>query len=365
MRIIIDIGHPAHVHYFKNFIKIMERKGHQILVTAREKEITHTLLNHYGIHFIGRGAGGNNIFSKIGYLFYADLLLLKCALGFKPDIFLSFSSPYAAQMAKFLGKPHIAFDDTENAKLSHMFSRPFSTAILTPSCYRGDSFKKQIKFNGYMELCYLHRKYFTPDPSVLDLLGVEKGEKYVIMRFVSRKAVHDIGHGGYKLEMKRKAVEEISKYAKVFISSEKELPEDLKSYEIRIPPEKMHDALAYATLLFGESATMASECAVLGTPAIFLDHIGRGYTDEEEQTYHLIFNFTESMKDQELSIQKSLELLKDSNIKKEWQARQMKMLADKIHVTAFMVWFIENYPESVTIMQNNPDYQFPESVTLI
>jgi hypothetical protein len=33
------------------------------------------------------------------------------------------------------------------------------------------------------------------------------------------------------------------------------------------------------------------------------------------------------------------------------------MLRDKIDVTAFMVWFIENYPDSVNIMKENPEYQ--------
>ena len=44
-------------------------------------------------------------------------------------------------------------------------------------------------------------------------------------------------------------------------------------------------------------------------------------------------------------------------IKQEFQNRRHKMLSEKIDVTAFMVWFIENYPESVKIMKENPDYQ--------
>ncbi len=36
----------------------------------------------------------------------------------------------------------------------------------------------------------------------------------------------------------------------------------------------------------------------------------------------------------------------------------MKMKAYKIDVTAFMVWFIKNYPESKTILDENPDYQY-------
>jgi len=34
------------------------------------------------------------------------------------------------------------------------------------------------------------------------------------------------------------------------------------------------------------------------------------------------------------------------------------MLADKINVTSFLTWFIDNYPESKKIMKENPDYQY-------
>ena len=46
------------------------------------------------------------------------------------------------------------------------------------------------------------------------------------------------------------------------------------------------------------------------------------------------------------------------NIKKEWKNRRENMLNDKIDVTAFFTWFIENYPQSAQIMRENPDYQY-------
>ncbi len=46
------------------------------------------------------------------------------------------------------------------------------------------------------------------------------------------------------------------------------------------------------------------------------------------------------------------------NLKEEFQIRRQKMLADKIDVTAFLVWFVENYPNSAKVMKENPDYQF-------
>ncbi len=39
MRILVDIGHPAHVHFFKNFIWEMEKRGHEFIVTARDKDV--------------------------------------------------------------------------------------------------------------------------------------------------------------------------------------------------------------------------------------------------------------------------------------------------------------------------------------
>jgi len=358
VRILIDIGHPAHVHYFKYFINKMESNGHFFLVTARNKEVSHELLKSYSIDYKNRGKGSNGLLGKIIYLFKANFLLMYHSFTFKPDIFMSFSSPYAAQVSWLLRRPHLAFTDTEHATLGNLAVVPFSKIVCTPSCFIKNFRRKHVRFDGYMELCYLHPNYYTPDTSVLKSLGIEKDEKYVIIRFVSWGASHDIGHPGISDENKIKSVKEFSKYAKVFISSECELPKRLEKYRIEIPVEKMHDALAFASLLYGESATMASECAMLGTPAIFLDNKGRGYTDELEQKYNLIFNFTESIKDQKKSIQKGIELLSIKGIKQEYQHRRDKMLSDKIDVTAFMVWFVEYYPKSVEIMKVNSGYQY-------
>lgn len=353
MKIFIDIGHPAHVHYFKNFIQIMKNNGYGFLVTARDKEVTHNLLDSFKIKYIDRGKGKKSLLGKLIYIFRADFLLLRLALKYKPDIFMSFSSPYAAQVSWLLRRPHIAFDDTEHAKFEHIMYVFFTDVIFTPNCFQKDFGKKHIRFNGFMELCYLHPNYFTPDPSVLDMLGVKKDDKYVILRFVSWGASHDIRQSGLTLEMKRKLATELSKHAKVFISSEDKLPADLKRYQIKKLPEKIHDVLSSATLFIGEGATMASECAMLGTPAIYVNTLSAG-TLEEQGKYGLIFCFRNSNG----VFEKALQLLQTLDLRQEYQKRKEKMLSEKIDVTAFMVWFIENYPKSISVMKANPDYQY-------
>lgn len=324
----------------------MSEKGHEFLITARKKEVSHDLLQSYGIPFVDRGTGSNSMSGKLGYLPKANWILLKQALRFKPDLLMSFSSPYAAQVSSLLRKPHIAFDDTEHARLGRMMYRPFTDVVLSPDSYKGDISKKQKLFNGYMELLYLHPNHFTPDESVLELLGVGEGEKFVLLRFVSWQATHDAGHSGVSLENKRKAVEEFSKYARVFISSEAELPEDLEPYKISIPPAKMHDVLNYASLFYGESATMASESAVLGTPAIYLDNDGRGYTDDLEKRYGLVHNFSESTADQQKSIEKGIGLLQNDELAEKASQQRNKLLDEKIDVTDYLINYVEEYMQA-------------------
>ncbi len=343
MKILIDINHPAHVHYFKNFYKIMTKKGHTILVVSRNKEIEHKLLMLNNIPFITRGKGMKGRLGKILYMFYADIKLFYIALKFKPDLFLNFLHPYPSHVAKILRKPSLVFSDTEHAKLHHKLTVPFATKIFTPACYLIDIGKKQVRFNSYMELSYLHPNYFTPDESILKILNVNKSEKYIIIRFVSWAAAHDFGHSGMTLENKRNTVKELSKYARIFISSEGELPKDLENFRINIPFDRMHDALYYSSLLFGESATMASEAAVLGTPSILIFEGILGYTYEEEKKYHLVNNFTESDEDQKNALKVAVKIINEVDGKEKYIHQRNSILSNSIDTTSFMIEEVLKY----------------------
>ena len=120
MKILIDIGHPAHVHYFKHFIWIMRDKGHTIDITSRNKEVAFSLLEYYKFPYFNRGKGRNGLIGKFIYILEADFFLLKNALKLKPDVYLSAGSPYAAHIAWLTRKPHIAIDDTDHNAFQHM-----------------------------------------------------------------------------------------------------------------------------------------------------------------------------------------------------------------------------------------------------
>ena len=52
MKILFDLNHPAHVHLFKNFIFLLRNNNHNVIVTARNKDKTYDLLEHYKIDYV-------------------------------------------------------------------------------------------------------------------------------------------------------------------------------------------------------------------------------------------------------------------------------------------------------------------------
>lgn len=337
MKILIDIGHPAHVHMFRCFAKEMQSRGHKVLFTCRDKEFEVNLLTSYSLDFVNFGKKSNSTIGKIFNLIKFDLKELKVALKFKPDVFLSHGSITASQVAWLLRKPSIAFEDTFNMEQIKLWEK-FVTVILTSDYEHPLKSKKVIKYQGYNELLYLHPNRFTPNKDVLKELGIKDGEKFVIVRFVSWNASHDRGHKGISFENKLSAIKQFSKYAKVFISSEGELPAELKPYKFPLKPTQMQDAMAFSSMIFGESATMVTEGVIMGVPGVYIDNTGRYYTRDIEEKYGLCFNYTESEADQLKAIAKGVEILQGGLPIAEGYK---KMMAEKIDVTEWLCVFVE------------------------
>jgi len=345
MKILFEANHPAHVHFFKNAIWNLEDRGHEVLIEARDKDVTLALLEAYKLNYKVVGPHYKSLVKKAYGLFKTDLKLLKIARDFKPDILVGRGSAYLAHLSMLINKPYIAFVDTEHAKLAAWLVFPFVDVILTPACFKKKiNPKKHIKFDGYKELAYLHPNYFKPDPSVLDDLGLSKTNKFIVFRFVSWSASHDVGHHGIDLKTKQKFIKELEKYGRVFMTSEANLGKKFERYKIRVTPERIHDLLYYATMYIGEGSTMATEAGILGTPSIYVSSLvgTMGNFEELEKRYGLVYSF----QDPNLALEKALQFLEDANSKASWQKKRKNLLNEKIDVTKFMTDFIENYPNS-------------------
>ncbi|MCD4819021.1 MAG: DUF354 domain-containing protein [Candidatus Cloacimonetes bacterium] len=354
MKILIDIGHPAHVHYFRNFINTMKAKGHEFLICARDKDVTHELLNGYNIDYVSRGKGRKGIVGKAFYIIEGDVILLKFARKFKPDLFLSFGSTYAAHVAKLIGKPHIALDDTEHAKLEHMLYVPFTNCVITPKTFKKNFGSKHITFSGTMENAYLHPSFYEPDFNYLEQIGLNK-TKYFVLRFIEWSASHDIGHNGVSKKDMEMLINSLEKLGKVVISSESELPDNFKHLKYNGDVTKIHTLLKGAELLICESGTMASEAAVLGTPTILINSLVK----EDDGIFSFLKKYGNLYHYQDFAggIMKLKELLTVENIKSDSIKSSSNYFSDTINLTDFLVWMVENYPESHQIIRQNPDYQ--------
>lgn len=335
MRILIDIGHPGHVHYYKNLVKSAEYKDLEFLVIARNKEPIPKLLKSFNIKYKLRHKGKYSKLGKLLYLFYGNLFLLKQTIKFKPDILLSHGGIYTALTGLLLRKKIVTTEDTELAKLSHSISKRFSSYILTPKVFSVNLGKKQQKFNSYMEYAYLHSSYFKKDISILKKYGLNGKDKYVLVRLVDWTAHHDFDIEKVSYEDKVDIVNELSKNYRVILSYETTVPESLRKYTLKIDPKDLHNLLAFASLYIGEGATTASESSILGTPAIYINPMQVCYCKDQEENYGLSFNLIEKRR----ILEKAKKLLAIDKI--EFVKRSEKMAIDKIDTTKFLYNFIK------------------------
>lgn len=360
MNILIDIGHPAHVHLFRNLYAELKNRGHEVIVTVKNLESAKSLLNIYQIPFIELGSKKDSIGGKLmGQLVFLKELY-KISRKHKIDLAIG-SSLTIIHLSKISRVKSFLFDDDDSAvePLMAKFGHPFADYIVSPDVLAYERKKKHhITYAGYHELAYLHPARFKPDPTVLDELGIGRDEPFFIMRFNAFKAHHDIGVQGLSVENKSKLIELLKTKGKVFITTERGIEPEFEAYKLKVSPEKAHSLLYYATMFIGDSQTMTSESAVLGTPAIRSNSfVGRiSYLEEEEHKYQLTYGFLPGQMEQMFS--KIAALLEMPDLQEEWQSRRKRMLEDKIDVTAFFVWLIENYPESIRQHHQNPQNQF-------
>lgn len=359
MNVLIDVGHPAHVHYFRFLAIELQDKGHNVFWTVKDIPVAKNLLDYYKFKYIVFPKKPDSIIKKAIKQLQFDLKLWNICKQKKIKIAIG-SSVSIAHVSHISAVKSIVFDDDDDEiqPLVTKYLHPYTDTLITPSALKGRRKRKDtIYYPGYQELAYLHPNRFTPDPAVLNEVGVKQEDKFFIMRFNVFKAHHDVGINGLNLKQKKKLIEILKPHGKIFITTEREIEPELKEYQLPISPEKIHSLMAHAYVFLGDSQTMTTEAAILGTPALKCNSFaGKLSVHNELENYGLCYSFLPI--DFEKLLVKLQELLAMPNLKEEWQSRRQKMLADKIDVTAFMVWFIENYPESAKIMKENPDYQY-------
>lgn len=339
MRILIDILHPAHAHFFRHFHDEMAGRGHELCITARAKDRSLDLLSRFGLpyhHLSDQRSGRAGLAIELAQ---RTRRLLEVTREFRPDVMTGIMGPTVALAGALRRTPAVVFYDTEFAVQTNWFVYPLARSVCTPDCYQGKVRGTHVTYAGYHELAYLHPNRFQPDPARLAAFGVEPNESFSIVRFVSWQAVHDRRERGLTAEQKRHLIDLLQRNGRVLVSSEAPLPPDLRALELAGPVEDVHHLMAYAQMVVGESATMSSEAAVLGVPAVFIATSGRGYTDDQEKRYGLVRHFTEDEYDRAVE---AIEGRLAGSPRNFGRAARKRLLDDKIDVTQWMIDYFES-----------------------
>jgi predicted glycosyltransferase len=335
MKILIDIGHPGHVHFYRNAILEMKRRGHEVKITARDKEVVFQLLDAFKMPYLNRGEAYVGLAGKAKGLWKVNKYLRRIALEFKPDVLSGVHNPYIAQTAALIRKPSVIFTDTEHASLANILTFPFAAEICTPLWFKKDLGGKQVRYDGFKEQAYLSPKYFKPKESVLKKLGVG-GEPYAVVRLVSWKAAHDFKQEG--ILNPSELIKKLEQDFRVYLSSESAIPNGLERYRLSTPPEDLQSVLYYARLCVSEGSTTATEAGLLGTPSVYVSSlVGTMGNFEELERLRLVHSF----KTLSAAEPKIADLCKDKKAKKRWQKKSAKVMKEKTDVTKFITERLE------------------------
>jgi hypothetical protein len=189
MKIWIDIEQPKTAVLFQSLIRMFDKEGFDLLITARDYGPTYKILDNAELpvdyHKVGKH-GGAKLPDKLET--HIDRLrgLFPLVNEFSPDYFVNFISVEGVRIAYGLQIPSIGYnDEPRNIPVCKLIF-PLIDKIITPRCIPKESYvqlyadpKKIIRYNGIDEIGWLSE--FEPNPEILNSYDLEKG-KYIIMR---------------------------------------------------------------------------------------------------------------------------------------------------------------------------------------
>lgn len=354
------IGHPAHYYSSMTIADRLSDNGHSILFICRAKDIVLDLMKEcpYNYKIISSRERGKSIFGIILSVLIREVKLFFIALKYHPYVMIG-TDIVISHIGKLLNIPSVILneDDESIVPLLAKYGFKYSTVTISPKSCKFNNYKhKKIEYNGFHKMLYLnpheyHKRFknFTSD--------VDITSRYFLLRFSGLTAHHDSRVLGIDDDVATQLIKKLSSYGKIYISSEKKLNEDMSRYLLDVNPKDMHFYLANCDFLISDSQSMSVEASMLGVPSIrYSSFAGKiGVLNELENDYKLTFAITPG--DTWGLFSKIDELLSIIDIKSEFQLRRQKLYDDKINVTSFFVWILENLPESIRILKQNPEYQ--------
>jgi predicted glycosyltransferase len=282
MRVWIDLANSPHPLLFEPVARLLEELDHEVVVTARDHAQTVELAQGTWptVEVIG-GTSPRSRPGKVAMLADRVRLLGGFAHRNRPDVALSHNSYAQVVAARMLGIPAVTTMDYEHQPANHVAFR-LASFILLPEALRGSevatgqgaSSSKTRYYPGLKEELYLGE--FTPDPAVLDRLGVRQSDEtaVVVARTApSRAAYHRFDNALFEDVLR--VLEAEANVACIVLPrnvEERKWLAALGSARLIVPEAAVdsRSLLAAADLVVGAGGTMTREAALLGAPTLTL-----------------------------------------------------------------------------------------------
>ena len=273
MKVCVFILTPGQTYFWQHILEKLESEGNEVLILARDYGETLSIMRERGITHTPFIPEKNSKMGKILSVPNDVLKAYQILRKWKPDVLLGYGF-YEGCLGGLLHVPAITFTDLEPTvnkihTFEHKLVKPFLSEYITPELFGCDVGPKHTRIPCLKEIAYLHPNYYQPDDSIYEILGLEKGTKYFLLRFNAFDSIHDVGHHGFSANEREEIFDYLAQYGEVLITSEiEDLPERMKSKVIRIPKSRFHDVLYYSSLVVTDAHTVAAEAALLGTYSI-------------------------------------------------------------------------------------------------
>jgi predicted glycosyltransferase len=291
VRIWIDMTASAHVLVFRPLIEIMEARGDEVQITAREYAQTLQLLELHGLEaeVIGRHGGRSRV-QKARQMTHRLGALKKWAKGRGFDVALAHGSHELTMTARRLGIPSSTTFDYEFATLQHQLGCRAATKVVVPEAIPPERLRrygarppKLVQYPGLKEEYYLSD--FEPDRSLLDRFGVDGAKILVVLRPPPDVSLyHRQSNPLFPMTLEHLGrLDDVHAFVLPRTEEQREYVRGLALPSV-ILPERAVDAqslIALADVVVSAGGTMNREAAALGVP-VYTTYGGRlGGVDEE------------------------------------------------------------------------------------
>ncbi len=261
MKVLFDALTPKQAR----IASLLRLEGLDVVITCREYYHVRDMLELYGMRYVCIGKYGETPYEKLVEGLHRQLKLAELMRDL--DGVVSFPSPDAVRVAFGLGKKSIVLNDTPHAFHANSLTIPLSEYLIAPAAIPLDAWKpycpKKVEtFDGLFEYMWVSRH--KPSIETIRRLGLEPG-RYVVFRPEEAKAAY------YRWDnsaLRRKLVDTARSLGYVVVNVPR-YGDQMIENAINLTKAVDHLDLAYyAAAVITGGMTMATEAALMGTPAL-------------------------------------------------------------------------------------------------